>query len=138
MYKVLAAMRQDLNEGWVWLSSAGFEPRSIIKIKNKKNGEVVFCECLEIDDNFLYEYNNPPREHINKDENTIVINSWYRKRLGGIETKTNQELEIRAANKWWGKLRFNWGHPQVVVRMATWLALLSLGLGILGVLLSLK
>lgn len=102
------------------------------------NNKVVYCECLEIDDNFINEYNKPPRISIKHNESTLVINAWYRKRLGGIKTKTSHDLEVTSANGLWGKLRSNTGHPQVIVRMAIWLALLSVGLGILGVGLSLK
>lgn len=135
---MLASLRDELNQGWVWLTNSGLESRSVVKIKNVKTNKTIYCECLEIDDNYTFVYNNPPREYIDKNIATITISSWYRKRLGGINTKTNQELEIKAANGWVGKLRANLQHPQVVVRMATWLALISVGLGALGVCLSLK
>jgi hypothetical protein len=133
VYKVLAAMHADMNEGWVWLTGSGFVPRSIIKITNKANNKSVFCERLEIDDNFTKEYNQRPRVHIDPNEETAVINAWYRKRLGGIATKTSYDLQIDEANGWWGKFRANTGHPQVVVRLATWLAVISVALGVIGV-----
>jgi hypothetical protein len=133
MYKVLAATRQDLNEGWVWLTNSGLESRSVVKIKNRKNGKLVYCECLEIDNNFVHEYNSSTRRiKIDPSENTLIINEWYRKKLGGLQTKSTHDLELKPANGWWGKIRTNIGHPQVVVRMATWLALLSVGLGLVG------
>lgn len=137
-YRVLASLRDELNQGWVWVTNSGLESRSVVKITNKKTNKTIYCECLEIDENYIFVYNNPPRENIDKNKATITISAWYRKRLGGINTKTNQELEIRTANSWVGKLRANLQHPQVVVRMATWLALISVGLGTLGVCLSLK
>lgn len=138
MYKVLAATREDMNEGWVWLSPHSFAPRSIVKIRNKGNKKVVYCEALEIDDNFIKEYNQNPRVSINQSERTIVVNGWYRNHLGGINTKQNHDLEVSCANKLWGKFRASTGHPQVVVRLATWLAIISVGLGVLGVCLALK
>ena len=129
MYKVLAAMRADMNEGWVWLSKADFTPRSIIKITNTANGKSVYCERLGIDENFIKEYNQSPRMAIRPDEKTLVINEWYRKKLGGIDTNASHNLYFTAANGWWGKFRANTGHPQVVVRLATWLAAISVGLG---------
>jgi hypothetical protein len=137
-YRILASLRDELNQGWVWVTNPGFESRSVVRITNKKTNKSVYCECLEIDENYLSFYNNAPRESIDKSKATITISAWYRKKLGGINTKSNQELEIRAANGWHGKLLANLHHPQVVVRMATWLALISLGLGILGLLLGLK
>jgi hypothetical protein len=138
VYKVLAAMRQDMNEGWAWLTDAGFEPRSIVRIHNKGNKQSVYCECLAIDGNFKKEYNQSPRVNIKPNEKTLIINGWYRKMLGGIKTNEYHDIEITASNGWWGKFRVNAGHPQTVVRIATWLALISVGLGVLGVYLGLK
>ena len=137
-YRVLASLRDELNQGWVWVTNSGLDSRSVVKITNKKTKKSIYCECLEIDDNYIFVYNNRPRENIDENKATITISGWYRKRLGGIKTKTNQELEIRAANGWLVKLRANLQHPQVVVRMATWLAIISVGLGALGVCLSLN
>jgi hypothetical protein len=137
-YKVLAALYDELNQGWVWVTNSGLESRAVVKITNKKNNKAVYCECLEIEDNYMSKYNNLPREHINKKEATIIINAWYRGRLGGLKTQTNHELEIRAANGWWGKLRACCQHPQVVVRIATRLAILSIILAVISIFLSLK
>lgn len=131
-YLVLASLYDDLNQGWVWMTNSGLESRSIVKITNKKNNEKVFCECLNIDRNYMTLYNNPPRKIIEKGIATITINEWYRKKLGGIETKIIHELEIKAANGWCGKIRANLQHPQNVVRMATLLALISVVLGVLS------
>ncbi len=133
MYKVLAAMRIDMNEGWVWMSNHNFSPRSIVKIRNKSNKSVIYCEALEIDDNFIKEYNQLPRLDIKKDENTIVINGWYRSQLGGIETKKNHSLEISFANGLWGKFCASIGHPQLIVRLATWLGIISIVLGTISI-----
>ena len=138
MYRVLAALRQDLNEGWVWLTQPTFEERSVIKITNTKNKKSVYCEYLEVDDNFLNEYNQPQRVRIDRTEPTVVMNAWYRKRLGGIETKQLYDLRIVSANHVLGKLMASLRHPQVVVRLAAWLGLISVALGILGVILSLR
>ncbi len=138
MYKVLASTRTDMNEGWVWLSNHGYAPRSIIKIKNNSNGAVVYCEALEIDDNFSKEYNQPPRLNIDPTEKTIIINGWYRKHLGGIATKESHDLEVWEENRLWGRFRASIGHPQVVVRLATWLGVISVALGILGIILAFK
>ena len=140
MYKVLASMRQDMNEGWVWVTGLDIEPRSIIKIKNKDKNrkQSVYCEYLEIDANYIREYNQPPRVNIKADEKTLVINGWYRKSLGGIGTGQNHDLQITPASGLWGKFRASTGHPQIVVRLATWLAIISVALGLLGVCLAFK
>jgi hypothetical protein len=134
-YRVLAAIHDELNQGWVWVSNSGLESRSVVKITNKKNNKAIYCECLAIDENYRSIYNKPPREEIDVSKNTITINEWYRRKLGDITTKTVHELEIKAANGLWGKLRANFQHPQNVVRMATWLAIISVVLGVIGVVL---
>ncbi len=134
MYKVLAAMHMEMNEGWAWVTNEGFPPRSVIKIKNKNNRKVVYCEYLEIDPNFREVYNNTSkREKIDLGEKTIVLNGWYRKRLGGISTKSNYDLKITQANGWWGRFRVCTDHPQVVVRFSIKLAVISVGLAALSV-----
>lgn len=127
-----------MNEGWVWLSNHGYAPRSIIKIKNNSNGDVVYCEALEIDDNFTQEYNQTPRIDIDPAEKTIIMNGWYRKRLGGIETKKSHDLDVSEANSFLGRFRASIGHPQIVVRLATWLGVISVALGIVGICLASK
>ena len=122
-----------MNEGWVWLTGFEFGPRSVIKITNKANNKSVFCERLEIDDNFTKEYNKTPRVFIDRNEKTAIINAWYRKRLGGIPTRTSHNLQIAEVNGWWGKFRANTDHPQMVVRLATWLATISVALGVISV-----
>lgn len=127
-----------MNEGWVWLSQHDFAPRSVVKIRNKSNNKVVYCEALEIDENFIKEYNQNPRMNINNDDSTAIINGWYRNRLGGINTKQHHDLEVSGANGICGKFRASVGHPQIVVRLATWLAAISVVLGVLGVCLAIK
>lgn len=73
----------------------------LLKIKNKSNKSIVYCEALEIDDNFIKEYNQRLRVNIKKNEKTIIINRWYRSRLGGVETKRIYDLVISCANCLW-------------------------------------
>ena len=136
MYKVLASTRLDMNKGWVWVTDKVYPQRSVIQIKNNKNGQSIYCECLEIDKNFKKEYNQSPRIHIQDNQDTIIINAWYRERLGDIETKKIHDLKIKKVNNWWGKFRANIGHPQIIVRLATWLAIISIGLGLFSVILT--
>jgi len=133
-YKVLSALHDELNQGWVWITNPGFESRSVVKITNSDKAS--YCECLEIDDNYISIYNKPPRVNIDRNQPTLTINDWYRKKLGSITTKTVHELEVKAANGWWGKLRAILQHPQIVVRMAMWLAIISVTLGAISVILA--
>jgi hypothetical protein len=137
MYRVLVALVHDVTEGLVWANTEGLDPRSVIRIKNKLNGRKVYCECLEIDENFLEEYNKPPRVFLQRDNNTIVMSEWYRKKLGGLRTKEEYDLSIKRSNNWWGQLCACLHHPQIVVRLAITIALMSACLRILSIILTL-
>ncbi|MEZ8097228.1 hypothetical protein ACED51_24285 [Photobacterium swingsii] len=125
-------MRSDINDGFVWVARKNFKPRSIIKIKNKDNGKVVYCEYLEVDQNFLNDYNKKPRLTINPNEDLIVISEWYRKKLGDIPTKQEVDLDINEVDSHWAKFRTCINHPQIVVRLSSWLAVISVCLGIVS------
>ena len=130
--KLFAALREDTQQGWVWLQDPGLPARSIVKIKNTANGKIVYCESLQIDQNFLSAYNQSPRITITKPQDVIVINGWYRAALGGLSTQTDVSLNIKPCNSWWGKFKACTHHPQTVVRVAAWLGLISVILGFLG------
>src|SRR5947209_1944179 len=78
------------------------------------------------------EYNQPPRYTIADPKNSIVIGGWYRAKLGGVATQADHDLDVRTSNGCWGKFWACTQHPQIVVRIAIWLALWSVALGLLG------
>ena len=133
--KLFAALREDTQQGWVWLQDVRLPARSIVKIKNSANGNVVYCEALQIDQNFLRAYNQSPRIAISSPERALVINGWYRAALGGLSTESEVTLNIKPSNGWWGKFRACIGHPQTIVRVAAWLGAIGLFLGIVGLVL---
>jgi hypothetical protein len=130
--KLFAALREESQVGWVWLQDSTLPARSIVRIKNPENGKVVYCEALQIDKNFLDFYNQVPRFQISTPQETLVINGWYRAALGGVPTQSDVHLSIKPCNSCWGKFIACTHHPQIVVRSAAWLALVSIGLGLLG------
>ncbi len=134
--KIYAARRDDVNEGFVWLKRPGLPSRSIVRIKNPASGKRVYCEALQIDENFLREYNRPPRLAIHSPESAVVMSGWFRTRLGNLATQQDYPLDVVVCGSWWAKLRACMHHPQIVVRVAVWLGVLSVGLGVLGVILS--
>jgi hypothetical protein len=133
--KIYACLDDDISEGFVWLKRSGLASRSVVKITNPEGGRSVFCEALQLEDNFLGEYNQSPRLKIESPESSIIMSAWYRARLGNLETQRDYNLEIRAANGWWGKLRSCIQHPQIIIRVAVWLGVVSVGLGVVGVVL---
>ncbi len=136
MMKVYAALKDDINEGHVWLGEPGLPPRCVVAITNTQNGRTVYCESFQFEKNFLTEYNQSPRINIDVPASSIVMGYWYRARLGGLETQEVYPLDVKAAKPVWGNLRACMQHPQVIVRVAVWLGLLSVGLGLLGVILA--
>lgn len=132
-YKVLAALKDDMNQGWVWISHPQILSRSIVEIKNKGNGKSVYCEALQIDENYKFAYKNGWTCELPKSEAVITVNAWYRNKLKLTQTNQDYELGVSAENHLYGKLMANFQHPQVVVRVAMWLGCISVALGIIGV-----
>ena len=130
--KIYASLDDDVGEGFVWLKKQGLPSRGVVKISNLETSRSVFCEALQLEDNFLKQYNNSPRYAIHNPESSIVMNGWYRARLGDVQTQREYDLKIVAADSTWGKVRACMDHPQVVVRVAVWLGVLSVVLGIVG------
>jgi hypothetical protein len=133
--KIFAALNNDINEGFVWLKWTELRPRSIVKICNPQMAKVVYCEALQLEDNFLKRYNEVRRFKIDEPNSSIVMGGWYRTALGDLQTQRDYPLRIEPAHHWLGKLRACTDHPQVVVRVAASLGLLSLLLGVIGALL---
>ena len=132
-YKVLAALKEDMNQGWVWISHPQILSRSIVEIKNRANGKSVYCEALQIDENYVYAYKNGWTNELPKNEAVITVNAWYRNKLKLNKTNQDYELGISSANHLYGKFMANFQHPQIVVRFAMWLGCISVVLGIIGV-----
>jgi hypothetical protein len=133
--KVFASSIEDAQQGWVWLECASLPPRSIVKLTNTATNSSVFCEALQIDGNFLGHYNNPPRVHITSPSDSIVMNGWYRSKLGNLARQSKADITVTPANTHWGRFWACAHHPQIVVRVAAWLGCISVVLGVLGVVL---
>ncbi len=134
-YKICAALKEDINTGWVWVTTDGdFRQRSVVCINNPQTKKKVFCEVLQIDKNFLKHYNaeGEKRQEINEGDSVIVMNEWYRSLLGDLKTNSEYELEVSSSQDMKGWLFACAHHPQIIVRVAYWLALLSVTLGMAG------
>src|SRR5437588_547541 len=101
-YKVYASLKEDINEGWCWITKPRLPPRSIVRIENlSTTGKVVYCEALHIDPNFVEAYSARPRTYninLSNGKDVIVIDEWYRHRLGDLETQSEYELLIEGRN----------------------------------------
>jgi hypothetical protein len=133
--KIYASLDDHIGEGFVWLQRSGLPTRCVVKISNPDSKRAVFCEILQLEENFLKRYNQAPRYTIKDPASSIVMSAWYRIRLGSLETQRDYALEVILADSWCGKIRVCMHHPQIVVRVAVWLGVVSVALGALGVIL---
>lgn len=128
-----ASLDDDISEGFVWLQRPELPARCVVRIENPDGRHAVYCEALQIEANFLTKYNQTPRYHILVPTSAIVMSSWYREKLGRLGTQEEYQLQITRSDAWWGKLRARMQHPQIVVRVAAWLGVVSVALGALSV-----
>lgn len=134
--RIFAARRDEVNEGFVWLNRPSLPSRCVVQIKNPAQSKSVFCEALQIDDNFLREYNSDShRVRLTIADDPLVIGGWFRAQLGGLVKQREYELQISPCNNWWGKLCACFHHPQVMVRVGAWLGVIGVFLGLMGVVL---
>jgi hypothetical protein len=133
-YSIYAALREDVNSGWIWTNVPDFRQRSVVCLQNPKTRKKVYCEILRIDKNFLKYYNDKDggRLTINNDFPTLVMNEWYRTLLGDLTTRSEYELQISDSDNLKGRLMASVHHPQIVVRVAFWLGVISVILGVVG------
>jgi len=132
-YKILASLKEDMNQGWVWLTYPLTDSRSIVEIELRETSRSVYCEALMIDHNYKNAYKIGFTHELPENEAVITINSWYRKKLGIKETNKDYLLSVRPSNHLLGKFMACIQHPQVVVRVAAWLGVCSLSLGLVSI-----
>jgi hypothetical protein len=128
--KVFAAREEDAHQGWVWLQRPELPSRCVVRISN--GSRHVYCEALQIERNYVTQYNQPPRFSITDPSSSIVLGAWFRAKLGGLQPQTDVPLDIKPCRSWWAQFKACTDHPQVVVRLAAWLGGLGLLLGIIG------
>jgi len=137
IFKIYPALHEDINSGWVWLGKRECSQRAVVKIKNRVAKKSIYCEALEIDGNFVKKYKEKTGKLIDSPENVLIINEWYRKRLGNLELKQEYDLEIYYEVDFPGRVRAVMQHPQEAIRIASWLALASILIGVFGLAISL-
>ncbi|HHD6407032.1 hypothetical protein [Aeromonas salmonicida] len=103
-YYVLASLAEDINSGWCWIKDSNVSNRSLVQIKNNDNGRSIVCEALSIDVNFKKIYENKSISKTNSsildNHNTVLMNAWYREKLGIHETQVEYDLQIIFVTKW--------------------------------------
>lgn len=135
-YLVRPALHEEAREGWAWIRPVPSKPASHIRILNLRNGVGITCEKRSIDGNFCSLYNSREITRPLPGEGPVlVLSAYYRDRLE-LGLGGSNDLVVSAASGPLAGLRAGLSHPQAVVRIATSLGLLSVGLGLLGVLLA--
>ena len=141
-FKVYAALHEESKEGWVWISPLnGIENKKwrVIKIIRPDNKKKIVVERRIIDKNFVKIYND--REHTKsgldkeKDTKNIVMNYNYRSLLG-VSTEEKVNLKIKKPNMWDRLWVASSQHPNIFVKYSVRLGLISVGLGIISILIS--
>jgi hypothetical protein len=127
---VFPALNEDISSGWVWVPSLMEGSRLSVKITNLANERSIYCEVLQIDKNFIARYNQPPRNDIDKPDQSIVMCQWYRHKLG-IQSGECVDLKISLIEFCpYGYIRGCLDHPQLINRVAVWLGLLGVFLAL--------
>lgn len=143
-YKVYAALYDESSEGWIWLpqklEKQNFSSRDIIVIKTKQNTQKVYCICRIIDNNFKRKYNKSDsgRCKIDNTDQAIVMSSYYRDMLGGLKTQEEYEFEIKRTKCPYYKIRALFQHPDNAIRIAIWLAIISIMIGMVSIIISIS
>ncbi|HIF9184590.1 TPA: hypothetical protein ACX6PV_001551 [Photobacterium damselae] len=137
-YYILASLAEDINSGWCWIKGSDVLNRSLVQIKNNTNGKSVVCEALSVDRNFEKKYRGSISFLANKNmldsSNVVLMNAWYREKLGINKTQSKLDLQISFVTKWCvGKrIKACTMHPQVAVRLSTWLGLIGIFVGMVS------
>lgn len=132
-YKVYVALHEEARECWVWLPFDSSLSADYVSIRYPGTGWSVVCERRVIDKNFRDVYNSAGGTIPLPDSGQfVVMNAWYRQRLGLLDTDPDVSLEIRDARGWLAMYRASRQHPSPAIRISICLALLSVFLGFIG------
>lgn len=127
-YKIYASLFSESRTGRAW-NKEKFSS-NLIKITSNENNKSIIVSNRKIDTNFERKYNKDGRIHLI--ESALVIDEFYRNKLGIVSTQEFKMLTIKPVGKWqiWHNLRYLYEHPDDVVRITFWLAMISIGLSI--------
>lgn len=135
-YLILAALDTETKEGWVWLPLSAKWNSGLVLIKYHDRS--VICERRVADANFRRHYQKETGVALTTADNFVVINAWYRQHLGITDTQVTLPLDIEEEHGFWANhVSVFRGHPQALVRTNILIALVSIGLGVLGLLIGL-
>lgn len=137
-FKIFAALHEDISAPYVWLSERPDMPRPLVTLLTCGNRKKVVCQALKIEDNFRDRYKASNRTlELPNDVPVAVMSEWYRDCLG-IRTGETVEIQVKPICQCiacFSQLRSAFSHPDHNVRLAANLAIVSVALGIIGLML---
>jgi hypothetical protein len=132
-YKIYVALHEEAKEGWVWLPFDSNLSADYASIRYPGTGWSVVCERRIIDKNYRNVYNSTGGTiHLAENGRFVVMSAWYRQKLGIFDTEPDVPLEIKDATGWPAMYRASRQHPSPAIRISISLALLSVFLGLAG------
>ena len=133
-FLILAALASEVKEGWVWLPMSACWSTEVVRITYHDRS--VICERRVVDANFRRLYEGETGVPLPAKDNLVIMNAWYRQRLGINDTQISLPLEIKEEDGFWARhVSVFWEHPQAVVRTNILVAVVSISLGMLGLIL---
>lgn len=145
LYAVHSSLSEDSNEGRIFILNKNLRSqlkgkREIVRIKrkDKKDAKSVYGEALYADGFYLEDWQEiwKKKGFVREDCNLVFISEWHRLLLG---TNIGEiiDLKIDPLKGLWKLLALLYlyprDHPQAVVRIASLLGFIGLGLGVIGV-----
>lgn len=146
LYEVHGALSDDRNEGRIYIFNEELHDkitgkRHIARIKKRVDAKAVYSEVLYADDFYLKDWQEiwEKRGTVPNLCKLIFINEWYRLLLG---TKIGEKIVLKEDDLldpgkreglWLLLYLYPRDHPQAVVRTASILGFIGLGLGVIGI-----
>jgi hypothetical protein len=115
-------------EGWGWINEELISKNGFYRIITEKGKITIYLRT--IDKNFVEKYKESKRKvNLSESKNTLVINEYYRTRLGIQETGTRITAKIKKCGFVKRNLLWNFTHPNPYVRHSSYMTLFSLIVG---------
>jgi ABC-type lipoprotein release transport system permease subunit len=124
-YKIHSALHSETRSGDCWTYDY-FNSR-LLSILNVNNNKEIIVSNRYIDKNFEFIYNNKPRNNLSKLENSLVLDSYYRKKLL-INNNETVDLTITSVKsiRIDKQLKYLYQHPNDSIRISFWLAFIAI------------
>ena len=132
-YRIFVSKKEEDFENWFWSNDKNIE--GFAKIFNPLNKKSIVIYKRDMDDNHIDDYNKRESTYnIKKEELSIVLNEFYRKKL---EIEKNQKLKLVIKNASFVDKIFysNWSHPNPTISMSYKINITSILLGLISLIL---